>query len=112
MQVNFENLPTLMGVLITKIENLETLLLQKQETPKGEIKNFLNAQEAADFLDLKKSTIYAKVHKGELPYMKQGNKLYFCTNDLSTYLEQGKVSSFAEIEQKANLYLSNNKKGV
>lgn len=110
--VTFESLPTLVGVLITKIENLENLLTQKQVEPKGEIKNFLNVQEAANFLDLKKSTIYAKVHSGELPHMKQGNKLYFCTNELSNYLKEGKVSTSIEIEQKANAYLSNNKKGV
>lgn len=113
MNVNFENLPTLVGVLISKIENLEALLLNKQEEQsEGQIKNFLNVKEAAKFLHLKESTIYAKVHKSELPYMKQGNKLYFCTDKLTAYLEQGNVSSFAEIEQKANLYLSNNKKRV
>lgn len=108
----FENLPALVSILITKIENLENLLTKKQEEPKGKIKNFLNVQEAASFLDLKKSTIYAKVHNGELPYMKQGNKLYFCTDKLSAYLKQGSVLTSSEIEQAANAYLSNNKKRV
>jgi excisionase family DNA binding protein len=72
--------------------------------------HFNNIQEAAEFLHLTVPTLYSKVSKGELPYMKRGKRLYFSRTELMEYLKEGRKKSNAEIEQEAEAYLSNKKK--
>ena len=73
---------------------------------------FLNIQETALFLKLSVATIYSKVSKRELPCMKRGKRLYFSSVELREYIKEGRKKSNAEIEQEAEAYLSNNKKGL
>jgi len=72
----------------------------------------LTIQEAAQFLNLTVPTIYSKVSKGELPVMKRSKRLYFSSTELMEYLKEGRKKSNAEIEQEAEAYLSNNRKGL
>lgn len=72
----------------------------------------LTIQEAAKFLNLTVPTIYSKVSKGELPVMKRSKRLYFSSTELMEYLKEGRKKSNAEIEQEAEAYLSNNRKGL
>ncbi len=72
----------------------------------------LTVQEAAQFLNLTVPTMYSKVSKGELPVMKRSKRLYFSSTELMEYLKEGRKKSNAEIEQEAEAYLLNNKKGL
>jgi excisionase family DNA binding protein len=72
----------------------------------------LTIQEAAEFLSLTVPTMYSKVSKGELPVMKRSKRLYFSRTELLEYLKDGRKKSNAEIEQEAEAYLLNNKKGL
>ena len=110
MNVTLEQLPNLVIQLSNEISELRNLL-SKQVNDKAVIpEQFLGIQEAAKSLGLTKSTLYTKVSRNEVPHYKQGNRLYFSTVELTEYLKQGKQSTFAEINAKADLYLSNNKK--
>ena len=71
---------------------------------------FLTIQEAAEFLHLTVPTMYSKVSKGELSYMKKAKRLYFSRTQLMDYLKEGRKKSNAEIEQEAEAFLSNKKK--
>ncbi len=72
----------------------------------------LTIQEAAQFLNLTVPTIYSKVSKGELPVMKRSKRLYFSSTELIEYLKEGRKKSNAEIDQEAEAYLSNTRKGL
>ena len=72
----------------------------------------LTIQEAAQFLNLRVPTIYSKVSKSELPFMKRGKRLYFSNIELMEYLKEGRKKSNEEIEREAELYLSNIKKAL
>lgn len=61
---------------------------------------FLTIQQAAEFLCLSVPTIYGKVSKRELPFMKQGKRLYFAKSELSEYLKAGKKKTSAEMEEE------------
>lgn len=52
----------------------------------------IGAQEAADLLGLKKSTIYQKVSKGELPHVKKGRSLWFVPSELREWDRQRTTS--------------------
>jgi excisionase family DNA binding protein len=68
------------------ISELQTLIvdcmhscLQHQQKSKSpdKIEKLLTVQEAAEFLNLSVPTIYLKVSKGEIPFMKRSKRLYF-----------------------------------
>ena len=102
--------------LITDISERVTANILKavnQNNPTNEpSEQLLTVQEAAQFLNLTVPTIYSKVSKRELPVMKRGKRLYFSSVELMEYLKEGRKKSNAEIEQEAEAYLSNNKKGL
>jgi excisionase family DNA binding protein len=103
-------------VIEARLSNIETLLLDikhqpaKVETTEQSEQFNKTVHEAADFLHLTIPTIYSKVSKGELPYMKRGKRLYFSITELMEYIKEGRKKSNAEIEQEAEVFLPNKKK--
>lgn len=105
------------------IEDLQTVIIdcvnsclknntQESKPTTEQPEQLLTIQEAAQFLNLTVPTIYSKVSKGELPVMKRSKRLYFSSAELMEYLKEGRKKSNAEIEQEAEAYLSNNRKGL
>lgn len=46
----------------------------------------LSIDQAAEFLGLEKPTLYAKVSKRQIPFMKQSKRLYFSKKELTAWL--------------------------
>jgi len=86
--------------------------VRNEQRPTDQPEQLLTIQEAAEFLSLSVPTIYSKVSKGELPFMKRGKRLYFSSTELLDYIKTGRQKSNAEIEQEAEAYLLKNKKGL
>ncbi|MGI6291776.1 MAG: helix-turn-helix domain-containing protein [Bacteroidales bacterium] len=111
--LTFDQLPNAVTMLIKEVSELKSLLIEKQEqTPITPPEQLLTIQEAAKFLSLTVPTIYSKVNRKELPFMKRGKRLYFSSTELMEYVKAGRKKSNAEIEQEAKAYLLNNKKGL
>jgi excisionase family DNA binding protein len=111
--LTFDQLPKAVTMLTNEISELKRLLLEKNnQQPTKQLEQFLTIQEAAQFLNLSVPTIYSKVSKRDIPVMKRGKRLYFSNTDLMEYIKKGRKKSYAEIEQEADNYLSNNKKGL
>jgi excisionase family DNA binding protein len=111
--LTFDQLPNAVTMLTKEVNELKRLLIEKQEQPTtDQSEKLLTIQEASEFLNLTVPTMYSKVSKGELPVMKRSKRLYFSRTELLEYLKQGRKKSFTEIEQEAEAYLSNNKKGL
>ncbi len=111
--LTFNDLPEAVTMLINEVSELRKLLLEKQEQQlQAPSEKLLSIKEAADFLNLTVPTIYSKVSRNELPYMKQGKRLYFSSTDLMNYIKEGKHKSNAEIEAEAEAYMSKSEKGV
>lgn len=108
-RITFDDLPEAIVFLTNEVSELKTLLLEKKENPCSEEKEqFLNAKETAEFLDLSLATIYSKVSRKEIPFSKRSGRLYFSSTELRKYINTGKESTYAEIEQQADLYFSQN----
>lgn len=90
-----------------RLSNIENLILDLKHPPKEQEKNkdLLTVEDAAKFLSLSTPTIYSKVSKGELPFMKRSKRLYFSKIELMDYVKGGRQHTNAEIESKANIYL-------
>ncbi|REE82139.1 AlpA family transcriptional regulator [Lutibacter oceani] len=108
LKLTIDSLPEAVQELNAKMDIITMLLQSAKPTEKKN--DLLNIQEAATFLNLSKATLYNKVSKRELPVMKQGKRLYFSREELTSYIKSGKVLSDREIEDQANNYLSNYKK--
>ena len=109
----FEDLPEVVIMLTKEVSELRRLFTEKQKQVLiQQSDKLLTVQEAAQFLNLTVPTIYSKVSKGELPVMKRSKRLYFSSTELMEYLKEGRKKSNAEIEQEAEAYLSNNRKGL
>ena len=80
--------------------------------PTDHPEQLLSIQQAAEFLSLSVPTLYSKVSRGELPVMKRSKRLYFSRTELMEYIKEGRKKTNAEIEQEAEAYLLNNKKGL
>ena len=84
----------------------------KTVEPTDQQEQLLSIQEAAEFLSLKVPTMYSKVSKGELPVMKRSKRLYFSRIELMKYIKDGRKKTNVEIEEEAETYLLDNKKGL
>ena len=80
--------------LFVKLENIEKILYTK----KYKDIEFLNVNEAANFLRLKKSTLYQLVFKRGIPFYKKTKILLFKKSELIEWVEQKRVSSLIEVE--------------
>ena len=110
--LTFDQLPNAVQQLADKLENIEQLLKKRSDQPPPPPpEQLLTIQEAAKFLSLSVPTIYSKVSKGELPVMKRSKRLYFSRTELLQYLKAGRKKSNAEIEQEAEAYLNEKRKG-
>jgi excisionase family DNA binding protein len=52
----------------------------------AELPRALNAQQAADFLNLKRGTIHRLTHEKAIPFYKRGGRLYFDRLELEKWL--------------------------
>ncbi len=74
-------------------------------------KNVLDMDEAVLFTGYKKSTLYQKCHKGELPYYKpSGKKAFFKKSDLEAFLLRYRIKSNQEISDEVQNELMRSKK--
>lgn len=108
MNLTFDQLPAAVTDLTREVSALRQLLISKEQITAEQPEQFLTIQQAAAFLCLSVPTIYSKVSKRELPFMKQGKRLYFAKSELSEYLKAGKKKTSAEME--AENYLVTTKK--
>ena len=105
--LSFENLPQAVGLLTEKIDNLEKLMLEfsgkKKTDPPGQL---MTVDQAAEFLNLAKPTVYSMVSRGELPYMKRSKRLYFSCEDLMAYIRSGRKMTNEEIKDDAGRFIT------
>jgi excisionase family DNA binding protein len=104
-------------VIEERLSNIENLILSlKNQTQQFTLterqEQLLTIQEAAIFLNLTVPTIYSKVSKGELPFMKRGKRLHFSSTELMQYIKEGRKKTNSEIQAESETYLSNKNKGL
>lgn len=104
-QITHNDVPEFLGRLYLKIENLERLFTEKGNL-QPEADQLLIIQQAAEFTHLSVPTVYGKVSKKEIPYIKKGKRLFFSQKDLTDWLRSGRIKTNAEIANEADQYLA------
>jgi excisionase family DNA binding protein len=97
-QVTYNTMPEALQLIAERLEKVEQMLtavndLHTQQQPENEL---LTIQGAAEFLRLSVPTIYAKVNRRELPFMKRSKRLYFDKTELLAYLKKGRALTTEE----------------
>jgi len=57
-------------------------------------KRLLNISEAAEYLGVKKNTLYSWVNQRKIPYVKIGRLVKFDLRDIDKWIEKSKVSIY------------------
>ena len=93
-----------MDEILKRLEIIEKHVLDQNLI----LKNVLNFNEAARYLELSHSHLYKLTSAGNIPFYKpNGKKLYFNRAELDTWLLRNRSSTQEEIDQKAADYLIN-----
>lgn len=104
--LSFDQLPAAVATLLTELADVKNLLQQPISQPASQQDELLTVQQAAQLLNLRVATIYDLNHKGELPSMKRGKRLYFLRSELINYLKQGRKKTSFDYDTAADNYLS------
>ena len=113
--LSFEQLPQAVTQLTAEIGELKRLLIEQgNPAPTEPTDQWFNLSElvAYDPAKRSKATWYSKVSRGEVPFHKNGKHLVFLKSEIDQWLKEGKQLSNAEIEKRAQAYISNTKKGL
>jgi len=88
--VTLETLPKAFMELYQEVIEMKRLMQEQakpQQTVPGQL---MIVEDAARFLSLSRHTIYGLVNRNAIPYMKKGKRLYFTTEQLTTWLKSGR----------------------
>lgn len=80
--------------------SLKEVLSEEKGKQSQTFDEFLDLQEAAEFLKLKVTTIYGYTSQSQIPFIKRGKKLYFERSKLEAWLKEGKQESITEIKKR------------
>ena len=78
------------------------------------MKEILNIDELSEYLRIKKSSLYSKVEKKEIPYYKIGHLVRFKKSDIDAWMEGSKVETLV-LQERAKRILrgtGNSKKDI
>lgn len=110
MELTFEQLPQAVTQLLSKLNTIEQLLLNQSSGQIKDADEIFTIQQAAKFLHLTVQTLYGKVHSREIPFSKQGKRLYFSKTELNEWVASGRRKTQSELAQEASNYQSPKKK--
>jgi excisionase family DNA binding protein len=92
-------------IIVTTQSELENLIQksvrqifnEQTARPKEAISEIFSLEQASQYLNLAKQTLYGFTSKRKIPFIKKGKKLYFKLCDLEKWLETGRKKSKSEI---------------
>jgi len=73
-------------------------------------KEILNVDEASEFLNIAKQTVYTLTSKREIPHFKRGKKLYFKLSELQNWIDVTKRKTVSELKADTENFLKESSK--
>jgi predicted DNA-binding transcriptional regulator AlpA len=107
MELTFDQLPTAVSMLYTKLENIERLLQQKNE-PEKQSDQWFDLTQLCNYLPDKpaKATVYGWIHASTIPCHKGQKKLRFLKSEIDTWLMKGRKKTLSQIAGETDEYLT------
>ena len=92
------------ALLISELQTLKQML----ENLSIQQKEYLNVEEAANYLGISKSTLYKLMSANKIVYYKPNNKIsLFKVEDLRNYIEKGKINTTEDYSSIAKKMIEN-----
>ena len=93
--VSFEQMPELIQNLVERIEALEKTVREKQQPQplEGEL---MSVEDVCKLLGKSKSAVYRTVRCHDIPFIRQGNRLYFDRRLSKSGSRRNKISSASD----------------
>jgi excisionase family DNA binding protein len=83
----------------------------KEDSKIESAEQFLDINQAAIMVSLSVNTIYSKVLNRQIPYYKQGKRLYFSKSDLTKWIDSSRQFTTTEIQDNCEaLFISKHKR--
>lgn len=101
----FDHLPSFMKNIDERLDRMEELL-NKTFRPEICDEDYIGARAASTLLKFTLSTLYSKVCKREIPFYKQGNRLYFSRNELLDWIKDGRKKTLIDIDISAETFIN------
>ena len=101
-EISFENLPKAVAFLSHQIEELKTIVKNKDTIEINNKKIPISIDQACTIIKKAKPTVYTLVRKRQIPHYKNGKKLYFYEDELLDWIAQGKRKTIQEIDEIAH----------
>jgi len=116
--ISFDTLPEVVQTILEQVQEInhkiDNLPIVAQEPDENRFVD-INEIRQIVFPQWKRQTIYNKCCLGELPHSKIGSKLLFnlkeCREWRDSQIQKGKIKSNAEIENEAQAFFDNQRKG-
>ena len=104
-EITFNEMPQALAHLINKVDQLETLLSEKQ--PQQDSDKWLNLTDLCEYHPDRpaKPTVYAWIGQRSIPYHKKGKKLMFLKSEIDTWLKSGRQKTADEIQAEAEQFV-------
>lgn len=100
--ITFDSLPQAVAKLLSKVEKIERLLSEKDNSTHPPGDELLTIQQAADMLHLSVPTVYGLNHRSLLPGVcKKGKRLYFLKQGILDYIKSGQKQTIEELSAGA-----------
>jgi excisionase family DNA binding protein len=97
---------TAIEAVLRDIQN--ALKSNNAEAPKE--RRSMNIDEVGAYIGISKQSIYKKTSLNEIPYSKQGKRLYFDRIEIDAWLLSNRYDTRAEAAQKADTYIMKRRK--
>ena len=87
--VSFEQMPELIQNLVERIESLEKTVREKQQQQPQPLEGeLMSVEDVCKLLGKSKSAVYRTVRYRDIPYIRQGNRLYFDRATIKKWLDK------------------------
>ena len=94
-QITFNDIPEVLSEILKRFDlldqSMELIREEVRRTKRPSLSDHIpmDVQEACEFLQIKKSTMYTYIQNGEIPVNQKGKKYTFFRDDLIKWLESG-----------------------
>jgi len=107
----YDQLPSFMKNIDERLDRMEELLTKAFSTKISD-EEYISAKAALALLKFTLSTLYSKVFKREIPFYKQGNRLYFSRIELLDWVKDGRRKTLIDIDISADKIINRMNKKV
>ena len=104
MENPFEIIVEKLNAIESRIASIENKMFTLTDTSKT-VLEIMSLNQLCEYYDFTKSYIYKQTSNREIPFYKNGKRLYFKKDEIDNWILENKVKSIQDIEREVNAYL-------